>query len=122
MSSKKVTDLTVKPQELVDSIVIVSWVDSDFVKITEKDTSGFLVDFINRFFEENSINVTYKLYHHLSQALEAFLKHPNHFLFVPSDHFSMQIKSFRFSKSIIERNLPLTNELLSSLLTLNYST
>jgi len=119
--SKINTDSRGEPQELVDSIVVVAWVDSAFVKVTEKDTSGFLVDFINRFSEENSINVTYKLYHHLSQALEAFLKHPNHFLFVPSVHSSVQIKSFRFSKSIIERNLPLTNELLSSLLTLNYS-
>ncbi|MFM2037097.1 MAG: hypothetical protein RL432_36 [Bacteroidota bacterium] len=122
MPSKKVSDLKIKPKVLVDSIVVVAWVDSAFVKITQKDTSGYLVDFINRFSEENSLFVTYRLFPHFSQAIEAFMNQPNYCLFVPANHASLNIKRFQFSKPILERNLPLTSDLLTSLLTLNYST
>ena len=108
------------PEVLVDSMVVVAWVDSPIVHITKNDSSGFLIDFINRFSEENSLHISYRLYQHFSQALEAFIKHPNHLLFIPSLHSSIAPTDLPFSKPILERNLPLTSELLSVLLTVNY--
>jgi hypothetical protein len=118
--SKEVAVVVGNPEVLADSMVVVAWVDSTFVRVADNDTSGFLIDIINRFSEENSIHISYRLYPHFSQALEAFVKHPNHLLFIPSIHSSIEPIHFQFSKPILERNLPFNTELLSALLTVNY--
>lgn len=107
--------------QLVDSIIVIACLDSVFVKVNSKDTSGYLLDFIQRFSEENMLSVSYKLFTHFSEAFHDFLNHPNRILLLPSTHASVIPKGFLLSKPVLERNLPLTQSILTELVTTNHA-
>lgn len=109
-----------EPSVLQDSLVVVATIDSPFVYVNKGDTLGFLIDFIDRFSENQGVFITYQLCGDFSKALQVFLSDSSQCMFFTQGHQQVVPKKLIFSKHILERNLSLKADVLTNLLLLNH--
>ncbi len=105
-----------------DSILFLAVRDSSFVKVTEKDTIGYAIDFLNRFSEEVGLPYRLILCSNNKEISEKFERGEGNLYLSRSLHDSVVITDGELqSFSIVERNVAVNSRELMAVLRESYS-
>lgn len=107
----------------IDTILFLASEDSCFLRITDKDTTGFAIDFLNRFSEESGVPYRLIVCANQSMVYKKFNARVGNLFLDPIMHDSLTISdSLLTSYSVISRSLPTNQETLGSLISGAYPT
>jgi membrane-bound lytic murein transglycosylase MltF len=106
----------------LDSILFLAVRDSSFIKVTEKDTIGYAIDFLNRFSEEVGVPYRLILCSNDKEISDKFERGEGNLYLSKSLHDSLVIIDRKLqSYSIVQRNVALNSNELMSVLCESYS-
>ncbi len=111
LSCRQASKPTVKKQDRsiakIDTLLFLASVDSCFLRITDKDTTGFAIDFLNRFSEESGVPFRLIVCADQSVVYQKFLAEEGNLFLNPSMHDSLTTSDKRLtSYPIVSRTLP----------------
>jgi hypothetical protein len=111
LSCRQASKPTVKKQDRsiakIDTVLFLASVDSCFLRITDKDTTGFAIDFLNRFSEESGVPFRLIVCADQSVVYQKFLAEEGNLFLDPSMHDSLTTSDKRLtSYPIVSRTLP----------------
>lgn len=111
LSCRQASKPTVKKQDRsiakIDTLLFLASVDSCFLRITDKDTTGFAIDFLNRFSEESGVPFRLIVCADQSVVYQKFLAEEGNLFLDPSMHDSLTTSDKRLtSYPIVSRTLP----------------
>ena len=105
-----------------DTILFLAVRDSSFVKVTEKDTIGYAIDFLNRFSEEVSLPYRLILCSSDKEITDKFERGEGNLYLSKSLHDSLVITDGKLqSYAIVQRNVAVNSNELVSVLCESYS-
>ena len=81
----------------IDTVLFLASEDSCFLRITNKDTTGFAIDFLNRFSEESGIPYRLIVCENQSVVYQKFLVREGNLFLDPSMHDSLVVVDNRLT-------------------------
>lgn len=101
----------------IDTVLFLASEDSCFLRITNKDTTGFAIDFLNRFSEESGVPYRLVVCKNQSAVYQKFLAGEGNLLLDPSMHDSLVIVDNRLtSYPIVSRTLKANSKALADVM------
>ncbi len=121
LSCQQASKPTVKKQDRsiakIDTLLFLASVDSCFLRITDKDTTGFAIDFLNRFSEESGVPFRLIVCADQSVVYQKFLAEEGNLFLDPSMHDSLTTSDkWLTSYPIVSRTLPANPKELSDVM------
>jgi hypothetical protein len=105
-----------------DTILFLAVRDSSFVKVTEKDTVGYAIDFLNRFSEEAGVPYRLILCSNEKEITDKFERGLGNLYLSKSLHDSLVITDGKLqSYAIVQRNVAVNSKELVSVLCESHS-
>lgn len=106
----------------IDTVLFLAYPDSTFLKITDKDTTGYAIDFLNRFSEETNIPFKLIICQNATDVLDKFSQKKGNLFLQHGLHDSISLNDGLLqSNSLVERKLQATSSNLNSFLQDNFS-
>lgn len=107
-------------KKISDTISIAITNDSLLIKVTDEDTSGYVMDLMTRFCEEHACNYKFYLFNNLPEAIRFSQQKANLLLVLPAVHPKLKQQIFQSTQAFLHRNLPLNKSLFHHLILCTY--